>query len=42
MFESFVNSEEYQTMCQSLKKYQLFESFVNSEEYQTYVRLDVM
>ena len=34
-FESFVNSEEYQTIdfinCQGA----MFESFVNSEEYQT-------
>ena len=34
-FESFVNSEEYQT--EAIEVYQLdkFESFVNSEEYQT-------
>ena len=34
-FESFVNSEEYQTercICRSLS---VFESFVTSEEYQT-------
>ena len=34
-FESFVNSEEYQTKKVYLISLQLFESFVNSEEYQT-------
>ena len=34
-FESFVNSEEYQTHSSPQYPYQLFESFVNSEEYQT-------
>ena len=35
LFESFVNSEEYQTVvCDSLPANE-FESFVNSEEYQT-------
>ena len=35
MFESFVNSEEYQTLWQSETGDEEFESFVNSEEYQT-------
>ena len=35
MFESFVNSEEYQTYVLTLKSIKSFESFVNSEEYQT-------
>ena len=34
-FESFVNSEEYQTDHKHLMNQRLFESFVNSEEYQT-------
>ena len=34
-FESFVNSEEYQTYLYCLFKRNKFESFVNSEEYQT-------
>ena len=34
-FESFVNSEEYQTLCSVYDKECRFESFVNSEEYQT-------
>ena len=34
-FESFVNSEEYQTNILSTTPLCLFESFVNSEEYQT-------
>ena len=34
-FESFVNSEEYQTQTARKLRQQLFESFVNSEEYQT-------
>ena len=34
-FESFVNSEEYQTMNGGSSIHVLFESFVNSEEYQT-------
>ena len=35
MFESFVNSEEYQTHDCIFYIYIVFESFVNSEEYQT-------
>ena len=35
-FESFVNSEEYQTNAVDTKRPHTFESFVNSEEYQTY------
>ena len=35
MFESFVNSEEYQTLLHLIIVIILFESFVNSEEYQT-------
>ena len=35
MFESFVNSEEYQTLVAGILIAPLFESFVNSEEYQT-------
>ena len=35
MFESFVNSEEYQTTSWEENKNVSFESFVNSEEYQT-------
>ena len=35
MFESFVNSEEYQTIRKSMESILRFESFVNSEEYQT-------
>ena len=35
LFESFVNSEEYQTIHSDEKGWVLFESFVNSEEYQT-------
>ena len=35
MFESFVNSEEYQTDSPASRCSFLFESFVNSEEYQT-------
>ena len=34
-FESFVNSEEYQTVALLFVVVFLFESFVNSEEYQT-------
>ena len=34
-FESFVNSEEYQTISYQNLQSVLFESFVNSEEYQT-------
>ena len=34
-FESFVNSEEYQTFGKEEVKQYMFESFVNSEEYQT-------
>ena len=34
-FESFVNSEEYQTSGVKGVSYNQFESFVNSEEYQT-------
>ena len=34
-FESFVNSEEYQTNVVTLWIVAMFESFVNSEEYQT-------
>ena len=34
-FESFVNSEEYQTPINSKSNIYQFESFVNSEEYQT-------
>ena len=36
MFESFVNSEEYQTEIFFIIVGVMFESFVNSEEYQTY------
>ena len=36
-FESFVNSEEYQTPQLAYLFYEEFESFVNSEEYQTEV-----
>ena len=35
LFESFVNSEEYQTCLFCLLRVFEFESFVNSEEYQT-------
>ena len=35
MFESFVNSEEYQTTRNVTEFSTMFESFVNSEEYQT-------
>ena len=35
MFESFVNSEEYQTVAAFEDALNKFESFVNSEEYQT-------
>ena len=35
LFESFVNSEEYQTMANFDDLQGAFESFVNSEEYQT-------
>ena len=35
MFESFVNSEEYQTYDRVELAVPKFESFVNSEEYQT-------
>ena len=35
MFESFVNSEEYQTEVHTTEDVEQFESFVNSEEYQT-------
>ena len=35
LFESFVNSEEYQTRYNSVLPLRPFESFVNSEEYQT-------
>ena len=35
-FESFVNSEEYQTGNALEFANHMFESFVNSEEYQTY------
>ena len=35
-FESFVNSEEYQTGDSAKQEICAFESFVNSEEYQTY------
>ena len=34
-FESFVNSEEYQTLESVAVSSTTFESFVNSEEYQT-------
>ena len=34
-FESFVNSEEYQTIIKGDILWLMFESFVNSEEYQT-------
>ena len=34
-FESFVNSEEYQTGREEKEHTGMFESFVNSEEYQT-------
>ena len=34
-FESFVNSEEYQTVLAYRIDSCVFESFVNSEEYQT-------
>ena len=34
-FESFVNSEEYQTRIKESYDRIRFESFVNSEEYQT-------
>ena len=34
-FESFVNSEEYQTPFSTIMASRSFESFVNSEEYQT-------
>ena len=34
-FESFVNSEEYQTLVSIVILALMFESFVNSEEYQT-------
>ena len=34
-FESFVNSEEYQTVSRESTAKAMFESFVNSEEYQT-------
>ena len=34
-FESFVNSEEYQTIEEVMEYLTRFESFVNSEEYQT-------
>ena len=34
-FESFVNSEEYQTRPHTIVCTTTFESFVNSEEYQT-------
>ena len=36
-FESFVNSEEYQTMRIKTSEAAAFESFVNSEEYQTLI-----
>ena len=36
-FESFVNSEEYQTIDITDTNDRLFESFVNSEEYQTLI-----
>ena len=39
MFESFVNSEEYQTLQNLLMSLEMFESFVNSEEYQTILHL---
>ena len=35
VFESFVNSEEYQTISAKDMARRVFESFVNSEEYQT-------
>ena len=35
LFESFVNSEEYQTAGDFVLYPAAFESFVNSEEYQT-------
>ena len=38
-FESFVNSEEYQTILTGMKRFVMFESFVNSEEYQTELKL---
>ena len=38
-FESFVNSEEYQTFVFKQQRTKEFESFVNSEEYQTSVYL---
>ena len=37
-FESFVNSEEYQTLDEVISIVTSFESFVNSEEYQTKVK----
>ena len=37
MFESFVNSEEYQTSLIPDIILPVFESFVNSEEYQTMI-----
>ena len=37
-FESFVNSEEYQTKKMFYHLTIRFESFVNSEEYQTHIR----
>ena len=36
LFESFVNSEEYQTFIRVDTPDCVFESFVNSEEYQTF------
>ena len=39
MFESFVNSEEYQTYPEHNNYEHEFESFVNSEEYQTILHL---
>ena len=42
VFESFVNSEEYQTKWKCVDKWNEFESFVNSEEYQTNDCVSVM
>ncbi len=41
-FESFVNSEEYQTFSANTRQVPWFESFVNSEEYQTDVLMCVV
>ncbi len=42
MFESFVNSEEYQTAVLLRFLSIMFESFVNSEEYQTVIATAVI